>query len=117
MSEELLRNNSSLQGSESQNIVKVMETSVNQESTSHTFTLAVLEKLALVTTIFFCFVLNPQVINHLHRKEYVQFPHWVESLLRGLPPGFLSRGAQLPLKGRGLLVKGRQGDLPNTTMW
>lgn len=50
MSEELPRNNSSLQGCESQHSAKVRETSGNQESTGYTFTLAVSEKLASVTT-------------------------------------------------------------------
>lgn len=50
MSEELFRNNSSLQGYELQHTAKVREISANQESTSHTFSLAVLEKLASVTT-------------------------------------------------------------------
>lgn len=53
MLEELFRNNSSLQGYESQHTAKVRETSANQGSTSHTSTQAALEELASEPTIFF----------------------------------------------------------------
>ena len=38
------------------------------------------------------FHFNPQVINHLCRRENVQLPQWVKSVLLGLHPGFFLAG-------------------------
>lgn len=83
MPEELSRNNSSLQGCESERAAKVRKTSANQESSGHTFSLAASAKLASVATLK-----SPQVINHPSREANVRLPSGREHLLRGLHPGF-----------------------------
>lgn len=100
MLEELFRNNSSLQGYESQHTAKVRETSVNQGSASHTFTQAVMEELAAVPA---CFSVS---IDHQSSLQGRKCP---TSSLGGVPPA--SSSSWLPVCLTGDLPRGAQ-ELP-----